>query len=477
MTSFEHLFIGGQRVAPLGTDIIEVRSPYDGSLVGSVPAASKADVDVAVKVAREAFDSGPWPKTEPTQRHAILSRFVELYSARAEEFATLITRENGAPIGFTGVLSNMIAMQSQAYLKAAAEYPWEIRMSGTPQGDAIWRREPLGVVAAIIPWNAPHQSALVKLFPALLAGCAVILKLAPETALDGQLLGELFMEAGLPKGVLSIFAADREVSEHLVVHPGVDKIAFTGSTGAGRRIASLAGEQLKRASFELGGKSAAIVLPGADENAVVAGLQYASFGNNGQSCVAHTRVLVQRDRHDEFVTALAAKIGSLKVGNPLDPDTFFGPQVSERQRERVAGYIDIGITEGATVALGGPGMPDGINHGAFVRPTIFSNVSNDMRIAREEIFGPVICVIPYDTVDEAVQIANDSEYGLSGGVWAADKETGLSVARCIRTGTLSVNGAYSGFEAPFGGYKNSGIGREFGAEGINHYVEHKSISV
>jgi aldehyde dehydrogenase (NAD+) len=477
MTSYSQLFIGGQRVAPLSTDIIEVRSPYDGSLTGSVPAAAKGDIDRAVQIARKAFDQGPWPLTAPEERQAILSRFLELYAVRAKEFGELIVRENGTPIAFNEFMPQAIAWQSEGYLKAAAAYPWEIRKPGFPQGESIWRREPLGVVAAIIPWNAPHQSATVKLFPALLAGCVVILKLAPETAIDGQFLGELFMEAGLPEGVLSIVAADREVSEHLVTHPGVDKIAFTGSTAAGRRIASLAGGQLKRVSLELGGKSATIIMPDADTSMVIGGLRFGSYPNNGQSCVAHTRVLVQADRHDAFVKAFAENVAAMKVGDPLDPETLLGPQVSERQRQRVASYIDLGIQEGATVALGGPGMPDGISHGAFVRPTLFGNVDNRMRIAREEIFGPVVCVIPYADIDDAVRIANDSEYGLSGGIWTSDKEEGLAVARRIRTGGVSINGALPDFAAPFGGYKQSGIGREFGSEGIGHYIEHKSISL
>ena len=359
MISYDKLFIGGKRVAPLSSDLIEIRSPYNNALVGSVPTASKADVDAAVQIARDSFDNGAWPLTSPVERQAVLARFIELYSARAQEFAALITKENGSPIAFGGVLAGMVVAQSNAYLQAAAAYPWEVRQPAIPQGEAVWRREPLGVVAAVIPWNAPHQSALVKLFPSLLAGCTVILKLAPETALDGQVFGELFAEAGLPEGVLSIFAADREVSEYLVSHPGVDKVAFTGSTAAGRRIASIGGAQLKRVSLELGGKSAAIVLPDANQTAVIEGLPWSAFPNNGQSCVAHTRILVQRDQHDAFVSALAEKIGSLKIGDPLDPEVFFGPQVSERQRERVASYIELGIAEGATLALGGTGLPEG----------------------------------------------------------------------------------------------------------------------
>ncbi|PLZ03185.1 aldehyde dehydrogenase [Burkholderia sp. WAC0059] len=475
MTKFGQNFIGGKRVAPLGTAIIEVRSPYNGELVGSVPAAGEADVDLAVRVARSAFDNGPWPRMTPAERQAVLSRFAELHASRAQEFAAFVTRENGSPIWFTHAVQQGIAPQNAAYLEVAARYPWEARQTGMPAGETVWRREPVGVVAAIIPWNAPHQSALVKLFPALLAGCTVILKLAPETALDGQFLGELLTEAGVPDGVVSILAADRDVSEYLVTHPGVDKIAFTGSSAAGKRIAALAGERLKRVSLELGGKSAAIVLPDADIAATVAMLRYAAFPNAGQSCAAQTRILVARTQHDALVDALVDNVAGMRIGDPADPETFIGPLVSARQHRRVAGYIALGIAEGAVVAAGGPGMPAGIDRGAFVRPTVFANVDNAMRIAREEIFGPVVCVIPYDDLSDAIRIANDSAYGLAGSVWTSNPEHGLEVARQIRTGTLFVNQAPPDFLAPFGGYKQSGIGREFGVEGIGHYVEHKAI--
>lgn len=477
MTSFTQNFIGGERVAPHGTEFLEVRSPYDGTLVGTVPAASRADVDLAVAAARRAFDAGPWPRMAPQERQAILRRFAELHAAKVDDFARLISSENGSPIWFTTAVQHGVAVQNQAYLQAAASYPWEIRQAAMPHGETLWRREPLGVVAAIIPWNAPQQSALVKLFPALLAGCTAILKLAPETALDGQLLGEMFAEAGVPKGVVSILAADRDVSEYLVGHSGVDKIAFTGSTAAGKRIASLAGESLKRVSLELGGKSVAAILPDADMTTAIAAMPYGAFINNGQSCVAQTRLLVPADKHDQFVEGLVASVSALKIGDPGDPQSFITPLVSARQQARVLDYIALGIGEGATVAVGGTGMPEGIERGAFVKPTVFANVNNSMRIAREEIFGPVVCVIPYKDIDEAVAIANDSPYGLAGSVWTSDQENGLQFARRIRTGTMSVNGRGPDFLAPFGGYKQSGIGREFGAEGISHYIEHKSISL
>jgi aldehyde dehydrogenase (NAD+) len=475
MTNITHHFIGGRRVAPQGSERFEVRSPFDGFLVGTVPAAVPADIDLAVAAARKAFDTGPWPRLTPLERQLILKKFAELHAARTNEIATLISRENGTPISGAIALQQGIAPQNQAYLEAAAAFAWEERRPAFFGGETVWRREPLGVVAAIIPWNAPHQSALVKLFPALLAGCTVILKLAPETGLDGHLLGEMFNEAGVPEGVLSIVTAERETSEYLVKHPGVDKIAFTGSTAAGKRIASLAGESLKRVSLELGGKSASIVMPDADLAATAAGIQLTSYINNGQACIAHSRVLVPSAQHDRFVAALADVVNAITVGDPSDPATFQGPLVAKRQQERVWGLIESGIAEGATLAAGGLGMPRGMNQGSFVRPTLFANVDNRMRIAQEEIFGPVVCVIPYDTVDQAIAIANDSPYGLSGGVWSGDQTKAIEVARQIKTGGVAVNGQWPDFRAPFGGYKQSGLGREFGSEGLSAYLEHKSI--
>jgi acyl-CoA reductase-like NAD-dependent aldehyde dehydrogenase len=489
--TLDKLFIGGRWTAPAGTGVIEVRSPHDQSPVGRVPEATTADVDRAVAAAREAFDHGPWPHVAPEERQRIVKRFNELHAARTTELASLITSENGSPIWFTGLAQASLAGLTDAFLTTARDYPWEERLDtstgpaiiGGPAGDGdpytLVRREPVGVVAAIIPWNAPHQSALVKLIPALLAGCTVVLKPSPETAVDGVLLGEIFAEAGFPDGVVSILPADREVSEYLVAHPGVDKIAFTGSTAAGRRIASIAGQQLKRVSLELGGKSAAVVLDDADLDAVTAGLRFASFANNGEACTAHTRILAPRSRYDDVVAALATMVEGLAVGDPADPDTFIGPMVKAEQQQRIQSYLDSGIEQGARVVVGGPGVPDKtvLEKGFYVRPTVFADVDNGMRIAQEEIFGPVVAVIPYDGDEDAIRIANDSPYGLGGGVWTRDRERGLTVARAIRTGTFLVNGGRRAGTAPFGGFKASGIGREYGPVGLGQYVEYKSISL
>jgi aldehyde dehydrogenase (NAD+) len=290
-----------------------------------------------------------------------------------------------------------------------------------------------------------------------------------------MLMAELLAEAGIPKGVVSVIPAGREVGEHLVRHPGIDKIAFTGSTAAGRLIASICGEQLKRCSLELGGKSAAIILDDADLAATVEGFKMASLMNNGQACVAQTRILASTSRYAEVVDAVGEMVAGLTVGDPLEMTTEIGPLVAERQQERVEKYIALGQEEGAKVVAGGSGRPEGHDKGWYVRPTVFADVDNGMRIAQEEIFGPVLSVIPYDGVDDAVRIANDSEYGLAGSVWTADREAGLDVARRVRTGTYGVNAYSMDFNAPFGGFKSSGVGREFGPEGLDHYVEYKTI--
>jgi betaine-aldehyde dehydrogenase len=346
-------------------------------------------------------------------------------------------------------------------------------MLGTP---VIVRSEGVGVVGAIVPWNVPQFVTMSKLAPALLSGSTIVIKPSPETPLDAMLMAELLEEAGIPKGVVSVIPAGREVGEHLVRHRGVDKIAFTGSTAAGRTIASICGEQLKRVSLELGGKSAAIILDDADLAATMEGLKFASLMNNGQACVAQTRILASRTNYDAVVGALAETVKGMTVGDPDDPTTEIGPLVAERQQERVDKYIALGQEEGARVVVGGNGRPDGISKGWYVQPTVFADVDNSMRIAQEEIFGPVLAVIPYDDVDDAVRIANDSEFGLAGSVWTGDPAgVGMDVARRVRTGTFGVNQYTMDFVAPFGGFKASGIGREFGKEGLEHYLEQKSI--
>ena len=475
MRDHDRLYIGGQWVEPAGTATLEVISPHTEEVVGRVPDGTQADMDHAVAAARDAFDNGPWPRMNPADRAAAVGRLADLYAARLGEFAELITEEMGSPITFSQLAQ---APQPQMMLSYFAElgknFIWEDERPGL-FGPVTVRREPVGVVAAIVPWNVPQFTIMTKLPAALVAGCTVVIKPAPETPLDSYLLAELIEQADLPAGVVNIVAAGREVGEHLVTHPGVDKVAFTGSTAAGRRIGSICGQQLKRCSLELGGKSAAIILEDADLAATMGWLETASLMNNGQACVAQTRILAPRSRYAETVEALAAMVSGLTVGDPADPATQIGPLVASRQQDRVEGYIGIGQDEGAKVVVGGS-RASGRERGWYVAPTVFADVDPAMRIAREEIFGPVLSVIPYVDEDHAIRIANDSDYGLAGTVWTADAEHGMQVARQVRTGSYGVNMYMIDTCAPFGGFKASGIGRELGPEGLAGYLEYKSIA-
>ncbi|MBL1104677.1 aldehyde dehydrogenase [Streptomyces sp. 5-8] len=468
------LFIGGELTDPLGRDVIEVISPHTEEVIGRVPHASREDVDRAVATARRAFDEGPWPRASQAERIEVVTRIKDGILARHEEIARVISAENGSPYSWSVLAQALGAMMVwDAAIRVARDFPLEERRDGI-LGPLLVRREPVGVVAAVVPWNVPQFIAAAKLAPALLTGCPVVLKPSPESPLDAYLLGEIAREAGLPEGVLSILPADREVSEYLVGHPGIDKVSFTGSVAAGKRVMEVAARNLTRVTLELGGKSAALVLPDADLEAAVSGIVPVAWMNNGQACVAQTRILVPRARYAEFADAFAQAASALEVGDPLDPATQVGPLVARRQQQRNLDYIRVGQEEGAKILTGG-GRPAGLERGWYVEPTLFGDVDNSMRIAREEIFGPVICLLPYGDEREAVRIANDSDYGLSGSVWTADVEHGTDIARQVRTGTYSVNTFSLDMLGPFGGYKNSGLGREFGPEGYGAYLEHKMI--
>lgn len=472
----DRLFIGGEWVPPQGSGRIEVVSPATEAVVGEVPEASVDDVDAAVAAARRAFDDGPWPRLSPTERADALQRVAAILHGRTEIIARTISTEVGTPISLSTMVQAMVPLMFlDYYIGLAREFAFEELRSG-PMGQSLVVREPVGVVAAIVPWNYPLYLTIAKIAPALVAGCTVVLKPAPESPLNAFLLADAVAEAGLPEGVFNLVPAGREVGERLVTHRGVDKVSFTGSTNAGRRIMSLCGDQVKRVTLELGGKSACILLDDAPLDMAIPMSAQAAMINSGQTCIAQTRLLVPRASHDDVVERMADALASMTLGDPLDPATTLGPLVSARQRERVEGYIELGQEEGAKVVLGG-GRPAGLDRGYYVEPTLFVGVDNGMRIAQEEIFGPVLAVVPYDSVDEAVALANDSEYGLSGAVWSADPERGLGIARRIRTGTFAINGLGLNPAAPFGGFKQSGIGRELGPEGLQPYLETKSVSL
>ena len=470
------LFIGGEWVDPSTWATVEVVEAHTEDLFGVVPDAGPADVDRAVARARAVFDTTAWPRLDVAERIAAVDRLIVELELRSDELASTITSENGSPIGFSRlgqVAAPLDIMRSMVDL--ATRTPWEERRTGR-YADYLLRRVPVGGVAAVVAWNVPQVLIATKLAPALLAGCTVVVKAAPEASLDAVLLAEAVEAAGLPAGTVSVLTGGVETGRHLVAHPGVDKVAFTGSTDAGRQIASVCGASLTRVSLELGGKSAAIVLDDADLEATSKGLRHASFMNNGQACAAQTRILAPRSRYGEVVDMVAALADRMTVGDPFDPATRIGPLVSRRQRDRVRGYIELGTGEGARLVAGGPTAPEDQPRGWFVRPTVFADVDNAMRIAREEIFGPVLVVIPYDDDADAVRVADDSPYGLAGSVWTSDGERGLAVARSVRTGSIGINGYLPDPLAPFGGFGASGIGREWGEAGLEEYVELQAVN-
>jgi aldehyde dehydrogenase (NAD+) len=476
--SRDTIFVGGKWIKPNSTKKLEVISAFTEQSIATVPLGDAADVDAAVAAARKAFDTGLWPRMSVQERVAAVKRLRDVLERRKEEVAQAITAEMGSPITQSRAIQATVPlMMLDEHSQIASEsYPWsEIRRSAT--GNALVRRYPKGVAALITPWNAPMMTVIQKLGPALLAGCTVVLKPASLAPLSAYLLAECAEEAGLPEGVLNVITVDRREAEYLVLHPGVDKVTFTGSTGAGKHLAMKCAELLRPITLELGGKSAGIVLDDADIPATINSLRLLSFRNSGQICTLKTRILVSKKREAEFVGALGEMVRSMPVGDPNDPETHIGPMVSQKQRENVERYIDIGIKEGCKIVAGGLGRPEGLNHGWFVQPTLFAGVEPDSRIAQEEIFGPVLTVLPYEDEDQAVEIANNSIYGLSGTVFSTDIEKAVAIADRVKTGVLEINGAPFGFHAPFGGVKQSGTGRESGWEGFEPYVELKSIGL
>jgi len=467
-------FIGGEWVEPSSRDTLTLISPVTEDVLMTFAEAQAKDVDRAVAAAREAFDNGPWPRMSTADRAAALRRVAAELTARRPALSEAWTAQVGAPISFTNYASGQYAGLFEFYADLVEDYP--IVDERTRDNGALVRvvREPVGVVAAITPWNAPMVLLCYKVAAALAAGCTVVSKPAPETPADAYILAECIDAAGLPPGVFNVVPAGREVGDHLVRHPGIDKIAFTGSTIAGRKIAAAASERLARVSLELGGKSAAVILEDAEIGDVLASLVPFSMPITGQVCFSLTRVLVPTGRKSEVLEAYVDAVRSIKVGDPFDAATQMGPLTMARQLDRVQGYIAKGVDQGARIVTGG-GRPDDMPRGYYIEPTVFDNVESGMTIAQEEIFGPVVSFIEYDGTDDAVAKANDTIYGLHGAVYSADPERAYEFARRVRAGSVTVNGMAVDIKMPFGGFKQSGMGREGGIEGIEGYFETKTV--
>jgi aldehyde dehydrogenase (NAD+) len=475
MTLAETLrFVGGKFTPAHSERTFDVINPATEERIGRIAEGNAQDVDEAVRAAHDAFRHSGWAQLAAAERGRYIERLADAFEARSTAIAMSVTQQNGMPLTASSYLNGPFVVEAYRYFAdLAREFQVEeTRLGGGIRG--IVRREPIGVAALIVPWNAPQILLAWKVGAALASGCTMVIKPAPETSLDMTLFAEAVTEAGIPDGVVNIVTGGRETGAELVAHPLVSKIAFTGSTAAGRAIAAVAGPQLKRMSLELGGKSAAIVLDDADLDLFAQQVIPVCAPNSGQICVANTRILAPRSRYDEVVEVVAAAMRSGPVGDPMDATTAFGPLVADRQRTRVEGYIEIGKAEGADLVVGG-GRPAGLDRGYYVEPTVFRGVSNSMRIAQEEIFGPVLAVIPYDGDEEAVSIANDSVYGLAGTVYTSDGERGLGIARRIDAGMIRVNTMATANAFPFGGFKSSGIGRELGPESLAGYTELKSI--
>lgn len=469
------LFIDGRWVAPSSDATIDVIVPATEELYIRVAEAREPDIERAVAAARKAFDEGPWPRMSHIERADYLKAIAKQLDARAADVAAIWPNEMGIVHSMASAYSGFVGGLYRYYAGLAKRFEFEEEhptMSGAKIGLLV--REPVGVVGAIIPWNGPISLIAFKIAPALLAGCTVVIKASPEAPGHALLMAEICEAVGLPPGVVNVVVADREASEALVRHPGVDKIAFTGSTAAGKRIAALLSERMARFTLELGGKSAAIVLDDYDIEAAAQSIATAAPEMTGQVCASLTRIIVPQHRHDQMVEALASAFGRTRVGDPFDPETQMGPLSTARQRERVESYIAGAKRDGFKLATGG-GRPAHLSRGWYVEPTVFGGVDNGSALAQEEVFGPVLAVIPARDEDDAVRIANDSRFGLNGAVFTNDADRAYRVARQVRSGTFGHNGLKLDFSIAFGGFKESGIGREGGVEGLMSYLETKTV--
>lgn len=471
----DKFYIGGNWMVPVSKNFITVADSTTGLPFLEVAEAGAEDMDRAISAARESFDHGQWPRLSPTERAEYLNLFAEQWEQRAEEVSRYYPREVGTLETTSRVFVAKAAEEYRHYARMHDQFEFDKQMTPTAGGKfALLSHEPVGVVGAIVPWNSPVAAIAHKIAPALMAGCTVVLKMSPEAPVEGYIAAQIAEDIGLPAGVLNVVVADREISELLVTDPRVDKISFTGSTAAGSRIASLCGERIARVNLELGGKSAAIILEDADLQQSAATLATSQCRISGQVCASLTRIVVLREVLDEFVQELTEQFRKLRVGDPYDSQSDLGPLASLRQLERVEGYIQSGIDEGAKLLVGGA-RPKDLPSGFYMEPTLFLAPDNSLKIAQEEIFGPVMTIIPADSEEHAIQIANDSMFGLNASVFTANVDRALSIARQIRSGTVGHNAQRADFGIAFGGFKRSGIGREGGVAGLHLYLEQKTI--
>jgi len=469
----DKLYIGGEWVAPLSGEQIEIVSPNSEEVVARTAAAGNADMDRAVAAAREAFDNGPWPTTPPAERAAKLMAMADIFEQRLPELSAAWTAQVGGLASFAPMMHGGAVMQLRGVAQLGNTFPFVEKKPSMHVDTAIVAREPVGVVAAIAPWNAPFGIMANKVYYALISGCTVVVKPSPETPLEAYIIAEAAEAVGLPAGVVNLVPADREASDHLVNNPDIDKVSFTGSTAAGKRIAEVCGSRIARCTLELGGKSAAIVRDDFPIEAAAAILGNTITVMSGQVCAMLSRAIVPKHRHDELAEAIAGVMKGIKIGNSEAPDTQLGPLAMKRQLERVEMYIEEG-RKSADLVTGGQ-RPAHMNKGYFIEPTLFANVDNQSRIAQEEIFGPVLCLIPAEDEEDAIRLANESNYGLNGSVLTNDADAAYRIGRRVRAGGFGQNGMKMEFGLPFGGFKQSGIGREGGEEGIWPYLETKTI--
>ncbi|WP_163999869.1 aldehyde dehydrogenase family protein [Pyxidicoccus caerfyrddinensis] len=472
MHGFEKLYINGEWTPSRGRGHIDVLNASTEEVMGRIPESTAEDVDLAVRAARAAFEA--WSTRPAAERAQVLQRIHDGLTARQDDLAKTITGEVGMPLGLAKPIQVGTPITvTGSYVKLLQEFAFEEQV-----GNSLVVREAVGVVACITPWNYPLHQIIAKVAPALAAGCTVVLKPSEVAPLNAFLLAEVIHEAGVPAGVFNLVSGTGPVvGEALVRHPDVDMVSFTGSTRAGRRISEVAAATIKRVALELGGKSAAIVLDDANLKSVVKRVVGSCFLNSGQTCSAHTRLLVPRAMHDEAARLAAEVAASFTVGDPFKGEAKLGPLISDTQRTRVREYIQQGVREGATLVAGGAEAPEGLSKGYYVKPTVFAGVTPEMTIAQEEIFGPVLVIMPYEDEDDALRIANGTIYGLSGAVWSNDVERAKRVARRMRTGQVDINGGRFNPLAPFGGYKQSGHGREFGRYGLEEFLEHKAVQL